>query len=162
MKGMYMKLVFMSLGLILLGALGYNVYWMALMSDVPANVKPALKTVLQAYHLSRITGDYWEDEIHRQSRKIAALPQSERVVFFRGILLTACDLRDSRGIAFVEALGDDAAELRANLIRLNHSPPFSRLSKRQQQETIAWIDELEIVSQQRILDKEYDSRKLGK
>ena len=95
---------------------------------------------------SRITGDYWEDEMLKQARLITNCSTKDRIAFFRSIVLL-CDLDTSRAVLFLEILGRDAEALRQNLIELRNSSEFRRLSGRQRQEVTNCIGELSFVVQ---------------
>src|SRR4029434_5451804 len=61
--------------------------------------RPAVRSVLRVYLRSRITGDYWEHEMLRQSRSLAQQPLADRLDFYRALVLH-CDLDTSRGLLF--------------------------------------------------------------
>jgi hypothetical protein len=152
MKHFPNKLYLIAPAIILLWLIVANSFWMVYLRDVPDNVRPALKEVLKAYYLSRITGDYWADEMNTQTRHIAGLPQTDRAAFFREIILNIPELQDSGITVYLYDLGDDAEALHAELVRLKNSDEFRKLSERQQQKVITWIGELPSIIMERASD----------
>lgn len=109
-------------------------------------VRPAAAAVLRAQFWSQITGSYWENEMQDRARFVSTLPERDRLDFFRVIILS-CKLDTSRATQFSELVGKDAEPLRRDLRGLKDGAEFARLSATQQNEVIAWIDELKVVAE---------------
>lgn len=154
MNRYFNKLFKTTLIVFFLGVSCYYLFWYTYLNSVPKSVRPALKAVVKAYYLSKITGSYWENEMELQVNKITNLSQNERISFFRNIMLTTCDLDTSRATAFVNLLGDDASALRVDLINLKKSPDFNSFSKKQQKIVSDWIKGLAVIVNQKSWYKE--------
>jgi len=137
-----------ALGIVIVGFLAaiiVNELWIGTKANpVGPTTRTAIDSVRRAYLRSRITGDYWEDEMLKQARVITNCSPNDRIAFFRSIVLL-CDLDTSRAVLFVEILGKDAEALRQNLIELRNRSEFRRLSRRQRQEVTNWVEELNFV-----------------
>ena len=146
MKILFNRYVLIIFGIILLAVIIYNIFWFILLKGIPTDVKPSVKNVLAAYYKSRVTGDYWENELEVQAKQISSLPQSDRVIFFRNVLVKTCDLDTSRSIVFIKCLGDDAEALLNDLKKFNKDEGFHELSTKQKDEVEKWIEELQIIT----------------
>lgn len=123
-------------------------YWQSQFNLVDSSVKSALNAVLRARMLSKVTGDYWENEMEKQNHILSKHPQADRVMYFRGVILN-CELEAASAITFVEAVGNDAKVLREDLIALQNTTKYGLLSVRQKDYVRQWIDELAILEIQR-------------
>ena len=109
-------------------------------------VRPAAEAVLRAEFWSRFTGAYWETEMETRAPFVLALPERDRLDFFRVIILT-CDLDMSRATRFCELVGKDAESLRRELCSLKDSREFARLSEAEQKAVLDWIIQLKVVAE---------------
>lgn len=146
MKNLFNRYVIIIFGIILLAVISYNIFWVILLKGLPTDIKSPVKNVLEAYYKSRLTGDYWENELEDQTEQIKPLPQSDRVVFFRNVLIRTCDLDTSRSIVFIKCLGDDVEALLNDLKKVNKDEGFHGLSTKQKEEVEKWIEELQIIT----------------
>ena len=119
--------------------------WQRQLLLVSEKARPFVSRVIYAYHISQITGGYWENEMVAQYNAVKRLPQSDRLSFFKGMVLN-CPLDTCRAMTFYDQLGDDASALHVDLVRLRDGKMFTRLTNRQQQEVTAWIVELETIA----------------
>src|SRR5262245_45410777 len=93
--------------LVVLGA----IWWITRPAiPVSGEADAAASKVLLAYHWSRLSGGYWENEFVAQSRAVAKRPMHERIEFYEAVLID-CDLDTSRATIFFEEVGDDAQPL---------------------------------------------------
>jgi hypothetical protein len=104
-------------------------------------VRPAVRAVLSACLWSRLSGGYWESEMLRQSKLTANLPLQARLDFYREILLH-CKVEASRGLLFLEVIGNDVEPMHQGLLTLRESSRFKDLSADQRKDVDAWADEL--------------------
>jgi len=122
-------------------------WWGRRINDVSPTVGPAVEAVLKAHQWSRITGAYWENEMEDQAKRISTLSQSERLEFFRAMVLY-CDLNDSRGTLFCELVAADAEALSQNLVAFKDKTAFQSLPSEQRTNVENWIREMRIVANQ--------------
>jgi hypothetical protein len=116
-------------------------------SGISPTVRLAVTSVLRARLWSEVTGDYWENEIAAQAKLVSALPQSDRIDFFRAILF-AVDLSSSgaRMLTFAELVAPDASALRQDLIVRRDNAEFDGLwSVGSRREAEGWIETLKTI-----------------
>ena len=106
--------------------------------------RSSVSSVLRAYWISKITGEYWENEVDTQSRVMSKQPQKDRIIFFQGVLLN-CPMETSRALTFVENVDGDAEALRESLVSFRETKGFEQLTRRQKANIQSWLDELPIV-----------------
>lgn len=126
--------------IILIVALGVSLWIGRKSNGITLAVRSATHAVLKAYVWSRISGSYWENEMLRQAKLIAALTLPERLEFYKTMILN-CDLDTSRALLFVEVVGDDAESLRQDLSNVKGQQTFRNLTDGQRKAVEDWIEE---------------------
>jgi hypothetical protein len=114
-------------------------------------VRPSVEAVLKAHFWSGVTGSYWENEMLQEAKRIRNLSLADRLAFYKAILLN-CKLDNYRALLFIEVVGDDAEPMRQELVVVKTSPASKTLTDKQRKSVEDWIDELQIVSEQRRIE----------
>lgn len=111
---------------------------------IPYQAQSAIRSILFKYNLSKITGDYWEDEMLVQWQYVSKMPVATRVDFLREIILN-CEMESTKAMTFSEIALNDAAPLKSNLLMLISSKKYIELSKMQRQAIESWIKTLDVL-----------------
>lgn len=110
-------------------------------------IQPAVKSVLYSIYESKITGEYWENEMLSQyNTKISNLDVSDRLEYYLAMIIYG-DLDTSRAILFVEMVGKDTLALSDYLPTLEYSNKYSNLNESQRQNIIYWSNEMKRLSE---------------
>lgn len=116
--------------------------------NVSSAARPAFEHVLKAYLVGKITGGYWDDEILQQSKVISKLDLSDRLDFYRELLLV-CELDMSNAVLFADAVGDDILPLQNSLLGLKASERYRNLSLEEREKIDNWLIEIRNISEYR-------------
>jgi hypothetical protein len=119
--------------------------------DANPAARPAIVAVLKAQAWSKLSGGYWDNEMYNQQTYVAGLPLQARLDYYR-VLVLECDLDTSRGLVFINSVGNDADALHQNLLTFKSSAKYRQLSPAQQKAIRAWTDEMDIVAKARKTD----------
>ena len=131
--------------ILLCAAIIFQIWISYKIEDVGPGARPALQSVLRTYFLSKVTGDYWENELLRQAKNVAKLPLKERLDFYR-IVILQCGLDSYRVLLFIEIVGVDAAPLHQHLLAFKQSAQYRYLSSSQQKALDDWLIETKVIS----------------
>ena len=117
--------------------------WISRKSEnVNTVARPAFETLLRAYLRAKITGEYWDDEILRQSKIVSKFPLTARVDFYRELILV-CDLDMSNAKIFVEIVGEDMQPLQKDLQNMKASQRYQNASNDERKKIDDWLVEIQ-------------------
>jgi hypothetical protein len=137
---------------VLLGSLLIFDVWISAKAwDAKPAARPAIVAVLKAQAWSKLSGGYWDSEMYNQQKYVAGLPLQDRLDYYR-VLVLECDLDTSRGLVFINSVGNDAEALHQNLLIFKSSDKYTHLSSAQQKSIRAWTEEMDIVAKGRKAD----------
>lgn len=114
---------------------------------VDMKVRSAVRGVVIAQMKSRITGEYWENEMVDQFNMISNCGALHRIEFLKGVILT-CPVEDSRATVFSGLVGKEPVLLKQSLIEFKKTSRFRELPASQCEEVDSWIGKLEILAEQ--------------
>lgn len=133
----------------LLGSLlVFHVWITAKAWDASPASRPAIVAVLRAQAWSKLSGGYWDSEMYNQQQFVAGLPLQDRLEYYRALILQ-CDLGTSRGLVFINTVGNDAEALYKNLIDFRATAKYNHLSVEQKKAIDTWTNEMDVTAQQR-------------
>lgn len=124
-------------------------YWISRRTATTASAADATAAVLRAYLISKISGEYWYNEMYSQAQTISQLPQCDRIAYYQTILLSTDLYLSGEGCLQLCQLltSDDAAELYQELQTLENEAKHEKLSLKEKQKISQWIKSLRTISQ---------------
>ena len=129
----------------------FGTYWIRRRTAATASAAAAdaTATVLRAYLISKISGEYWYNEMHVQAQTISQLPQSDRIVYYQTILLsTDLHLSGEGCLQLCQLLTtDDVIALYQKLLAMGSEADHEKLSIEEKQKISQWIKSLKIITQ---------------
>lgn len=104
---------------------------------VSPTARPSVDEVLKAYYWSKLTGDYWENNMLAQTKSVAEMKLQDRLEFYRSMILY-CDLDTSRAVLFEEMVGDDKQALKEHLKNYSQNQNYEKLTQVEQKKLAEW------------------------